>query len=625
MYKFSFKILLAAFLLVTASPAGKAQEKKVRTCVMFFSYSASMVAYQNMLDGFNESFIQPLHSPVSIVTEYLDLGRTNNEAYGRSIVEMYNEKFNDNGIDLIIAVGPGILPFLKNAGLKMLKNSPLILVDIFTSKEDSVNNAFQVNELPIYLKYNYFSKSIKTICDLYPDRQSVYCVNGDGMLDKYYKSILKATQDIYKGTHNFFDITGISIDSTLRRISKLPEESVVVIVSYSEDINGLPFTTPEVANLITKISKVPVFILGGDSFPKDGGAIGGYVINYVNVGREFGKAANQIISGSDPTSIKVNLPSFYQFIFDWRELKKWDLLDSRAIPQQSTFLYQPRSFFNEYKWYILGIVIFIGFQTLAIIYLVRAYRTQKKVKQQILENQIMFNKIIREDRLSKMTVLTASLAHELNQPLTAILSCAQAGMRFLDSDKLNREQAKELFENIIEDDKRAGGIISGVRSLMKLEIREKENVLINSLVKETLDIMRNEFSDHGVRVLFKVETSPVFVFGDKIQLQQVLLNFLRNSIDAIEKSESDEKRIEVTTNLVSDSVTVSVRDSGSGIDKTIFERIFKPFITTGKTGFGIGLAVSKSIIENHNGEIWAENITDGGAEFSFRLKTIKPE
>ena len=295
MNRFGFKIIITALLLILFSPAGSGQEKKARTCVIFFSYSASMNAYQNMLDGFNESFIQPLSGPVSIVTEYLDIGRTNNESYGRSIVEMYNQKYNENGIDLIIAVGPGILPFLKKAGLKMLKNSPLILVDIFTSQADSVNNASQVNELPIYLKYNYFSKSFNTICELFPDRRNVYCVNGDAMLDNYYKSILKDSQDSYRGSHKFIDITGISIDSTLHKISQLPEESIVVIVSYSEDINGLPFTTPEAANLITKISKVPVFILGSDSFPKDGGAIGGYVINYINVGREFGKAANQII------------------------------------------------------------------------------------------------------------------------------------------------------------------------------------------------------------------------------------------------------------------------------------------------------------------------------------------
>jgi signal transduction histidine kinase len=623
MYRFRFKIIITSLLLITLSFGGLALENKVRTCVIFFSYSASMVAYQNMLDGFNESFIQPLNGPVSIVTEYLDLGRTNNEAYGRSIVEMYNQKFNENGIDLIIAVGPGILPFLKRAGLKMLKNSPLILIDIFTSQSDSVNNASQVNGLPIYLKYNYFSKSFNTIRELFPDRRSVYCVNGDGILDKYYESILKDSRNDYSGKHKFIDIAGISIDSILSKIAQLPQESIVVIVSYSEDINGLPFTTPEATNLITKISKVPVFILGSDSFPKDGGAIGGYVINYTNVGKEFGKAATQIIRGTDPKSIEVDLPSFYQFIFDWRELKRWDLLDSKAIPDQSTFLYQHHSFLSEYKWYISGVMVFIVLQTLAIIFLVRAHRTQKSVRQQILENQDMLNKIVREDRLSKMAALTASLSHELNQPLTAILSCAQAGMRFLDTDKLDREQAKEIFNNIIEDDVRAGGIISSVRALMKLEIREKESVMVNSLVSETLDIMRNEIFKHKVKIKTKLDEGPVFVFADKIQLQQVLLNFLRNSIDALEKSDSDDKEIEVTMKLVRDTITVSVRDSGPGIDNGILEKIFQPFVTTGKTGFGIGLAVSRSIIENHKGEIWAENVPGGGAEFSFRLTTLK--
>jgi signal transduction histidine kinase len=623
MYRFGIKIIITVFLLITFSSEILAQEKKVKTCVMFFSFSASMGAYQNMLDGFNESFIQPLSSPVSIVAEYLDLGRTNNEAYGRSIVEMYNEKYKEDSVDLIIAVGPGILPFLKKAGLKILKNSPLILVDIYTSQTDSVNNAAQVNELPIYLKYTYFSNSFSTIFKLFPDRRNIYCVNGDGGLDKYYKSILQNSRESYIGTRKFIDITGISIDSTLRKIAVLPKESLVVLVSYNEDKNGLVFTTPEVANLISKISKVPVFILGGDSFPKDGGAIGGFVINYINVGREFGNAANQIIRGTNPKSIKVNLNSFYQYIFDWRELKRWDLLDSKVIPEQSTLLYQYHSLFSEYKWFILGIMVFMISQTLIIFYLIKAHRIQKKVKLQIVENQNLFNKIAREDRLSKMTVLTASLSHELYQPLTAILSFAQAGLRFLDSDKLDRDQAKEIFKSIIEDDKRASGIISGVRSLMKLETREKEKVMINSIVLETLEIMRNEMFSHGIKLITNLEITPISVFADKIQLQQVLLNFLRNSINILGKSDSDDKRIEVSTKLVKDSVIVSVRDSGPGIDKNILEKIFKPFVTTSRTGFGVGLAVSRSIIENHRGEIWAENIPGGGAEFSFRLSTIE--
>jgi two-component system sensor kinase FixL len=137
--------------------------------------------------------------------------------------------------------------------------------------------------------------------------------------------------------------------------------------------------------------------------------------------------------------------------------------------------------------------------------------------------------------------------------------------------------------------------------------------------------MRTELSRQGIRITTKFENSPVFVFADKIQLQQVLLNFLRNSIDAMENNNPGDKEIEVSMKLARDLVTVSIRDSGPGIDKSMFENIFKPFVTTGKTGFGIGLAVSRTIIENHLGEIWAENLPDGGAEFSFRLKTINNE
>jgi C4-dicarboxylate-specific signal transduction histidine kinase len=147
--------------------------------------------------------------------------------------------------------------------------------------------------------------------------------------------------------------------------------------------------------------------------------------------------------------------------------------------------------------------------------------------------------------------------------------------------------------------------------------------LVNSLVQETLDIMRNKIFRHGVKLTTNLEKTPIFVFADKIQLQQVLLNFLRNSIEAKGKNDSDDKRIKVSMNLVKDSVIVSVSDSEPWIDKSILEKVFKPFVTTGNTGFGIGLGISRSIIENHDGEIWAGNIPGEGAEFSFRLLTLK--
>jgi hypothetical protein len=225
----------------------------------------------------------------------------------------------------------------------------------------------------------------------------------------------------------------------------------------------------------------------------------------------------------------------------------------------------------------------------------------------------------------RLAQLTASLSHELNQPLTAIQYSAQAGIRFLKSGALDPIQAEEILGNIIEDNKRAAGIISSIRSMMKIETREMENVNLNSLIEETINIFNAEALYQQIQIKRELQDDPVYVLGDKIQLQQVILNFMSNAVAAMEKTDPENKILEITQLAENGSVTISVRDSGSGIDKTIKEKIFQPFVTSKESGFGIGLAISKSIIEKHNGEIWADNIKDGGAEFSFKLKVIKDE
>ena len=245
------------------------------------------------------------------------------------------------------------------------------------------------------------------------------------------------------------------------------------------------------------------------------------------------------------------------------------------------------------------------------------------LSERILETEKMYRELIREDRMAKMTELTASLSHELNQPLTAILFSAQAGKRFLQSGKLDQAQAEQILDNIIEDDKRAGGIISSVRSLMKLEHREKEKVDLNEVIRETADIYHNDAVRQNIKMIIKCNAEKAYILADKIQLQQVLMNFIRNAEIAMENTDPANKKLEVISAVDKGFITVSVRDSGPGIDSAIKEKIFEPFVTTRKGGTGIGLALSRSIIEAHDGKIWAENLPDGGADFSFRLNLLK--
>jgi two-component system sensor kinase FixL len=158
---------------------------------------------------------------------------------------------------------------------------------------------------------------------------------------------------------------------------------------------------------------------------------------------------------------------------------------------------------------------------------------------------------------------------------------------------------------------------------MKLEDREKENVNLSSVVQETISIFHSEAIKNNVRIETSCYSDPVWVYGDRIQLQQVLLNFMRNAINAMDSIRPESRLMVIMLSVSRGSATISVHDSGPGIAPEIKDRLFKPFVTNNKKGFGIGLALSRSIIEKHNGEIWALNLPDGGAQFSFRLKIAK--
>jgi signal transduction histidine kinase len=353
--------------------------------------------------------------------------------------------------------------------------------------------------------------------------------------------------------------------------------------------------------------------------------IGGYVFSFTKLGEELGSATRQILDGKQPANVIINKSSFYQHIYDWQMLKKWNLENSTTIPPGSIFYNKEPDIFAEYKWYFIGGLFFLFFETFLIFYLIRLIRRQKEIGKQKADTEFLYRSLVRDERLEIMSELTASLSHELNQPLTAILYNAQAGMRFLQSGKLDNAQTEEILRNIIEDDKRAGGLISSVRNLMKLETREMEKVNLNALIQESLIIFNFEAVHLQIEIRQYLEDKPVFVFADRIQIQQVILNFVSNAANAMESVDPDKKVMTIIEVIGKDTVTISVRDSGSGISAEIKENLFKPFVTSRKTGFGIGLALSHSIIEKHNGKIGAENHEGGGAEFFFTLKMMRDE
>lgn len=221
-------------------------------------------------------------------------------------------------------------------------------------------------------------------------------------------------------------------------------------------------------------------------------------------------------------------------------------------------------------------------------------------------------------RVTMLGELSGSLAHELNQPLAAILSNAQAAQRILRRDPSEVHEVQEILADIVENDRRAGHVIARLRGLLKKEARAHVSLNVNEVVLDCMRLMRNDLVNR--RVDCRVDLTPGLpsCLGDRIQLQQVLLNLIINACDAL-PNDGGQRTVTVRTLHSELGVCTEVADTGHGIAPDMLETIFSPFETTKPTGMGMGLAVCRTIIHAHGGRIWAENAMNGGARVSFDL------
>ena len=226
--------------------------------------------------------------------------------------------------------------------------------------------------------------------------------------------------------------------------------------------------------------------------------------------------------------------------------------------------------------------------------------------------------------LSRVTLLgelSASLAHELNQPLAAILSNAQAAQQFLKEEAFDVNELRQVLTKIVAEDKRAGEVIRHMRLLFrKGEVgRYFGNLAINKVVQDVLRLMHNDLMNQGVTVQTELAQNLPAVQGDRVQLQQVLLNLMLNGCEAMIDCDSSERQLLITSGMENGAVHVSVTDRGGGIPEETMERVFEPFFTTKADGMGLGLSVCRTIIEAHRGNICVRNNAEGGATFHFSL------
>ena len=223
-------------------------------------------------------------------------------------------------------------------------------------------------------------------------------------------------------------------------------------------------------------------------------------------------------------------------------------------------------------------------------------------------------------RVALMGEMSASIAHELNQPLAGILSNAAAGQRFIDKGDVDLREIRELLGDIIADGRRASDVMRGIREMVKKEQVERRPVDLNEVVMDAVRMVSPDAVLRSCQVETSLDASLRAIEGDPVQLQQVLLNLVINAFDAMRDTPVPRRKVVIATQSNGDgAVCTSVRDYGAGISEEMRDRVFDPFFTTKNEGLGMGLAIVRSIVESHGGTITIENADGGGARFGFVL------
>ena len=232
------------------------------------------------------------------------------------------------------------------------------------------------------------------------------------------------------------------------------------------------------------------------------------------------------------------------------------------------------------------------------------------------------NELSRVSRVLMMGELAASIAHEVNQPLAAVVTNAGAGLRWLAAATPNLEQARAALGRIVRDGERAGRVIGQIRALVNKAAPAHGPVEINQLIGETLPLLRSELNEHQIILRTEFTALPA-ISGDRVQLQQVLINLILNAIEAMHEVNVGLRALTIRTELETErALRVEVRDRGVGLDPAAVTQIFETFFSTKPRGMGMGLSVSRTIIEAHGGHLWAAANPGGGAIFQFTLPVV---
>jgi signal transduction histidine kinase len=517
--------------------------------------------------------------------------------------------------DLIIGVGAPATSFIQRHRRQLFSSVPAVFTAIearrvqYSSMTDN-DTVVAVIHRPLVL----FESFLK----IAPDTKTIAIVNGDSPNERFWRAEIERELKPLEGRveTRWYDKT--SYDDVLKQLAILPPHSAIFWNTMAVDGIGVAYEGDRALTRLHTVANAPIFSHDAAFL---GDVVGGPMHSPREGSRTAAGVAVRLLGGEKASDIKTPPSEYPAPQYDWRELRRWGISE-KLLPAGSTVLFREPSIWDRYRWQILSVLAVMLLQGGLIGILLYERRRRKgaefDVRQRIAE-------LAHVNRYALAGELTASIAHELNQPLGSILVNTETAALLLDESSLDIKELKEILSDIRRDDQRAGEVIRRLRSLLKRAPFDAREIDLNETVNETVDLVTALAHAHDVSLSRVLAGTPVPVKADNIQLQQVLINLMVNAMDAMNDLDKSQRRIVVRTALNDDSAEVEIADSGPGIQAGKSDEVFEPFYTTKPNGMGMGLSIARTIIDMHGGRITAGNSAGQGALFRINLPLARPD
>jgi signal transduction histidine kinase len=610
----AFTAALAIALLLATLDQSRAADPRPKRVLMLQSFGLRFKPWTDYAEYFRSEITKQSKVPIDFLDHSLLTARLNDDKALAPFVDYLGALYAERPPDLIVALGAPAAEFVQRYRHRLFPKTPMLITAVEARRVQY--DKLTENDTVAAAAHD-FPAAIETILQVLPDTKVIAVVNGASPNEVFWQGVFERELAPLRGRVELRWYNRLSFEDILKDAAHLPPHSAIFWHLMSVDAAGVTHEGNTALHRLSSAANAPIFSYLDVFF--DGSIVGGSMHSVEKGMAAAAAGAIRILNGEKASDVKIPPTQFELPRFDWRQMQRFGISDSN-LPPGSTVYFREPTLWERYSWQIALTLAVMLAQAGLISALLHERRGRHLAE---VQSRQRMAELAHVNRFSTAGELTASIAHEINQPLGAILTNAETADTILKPPTPDIGELRDIVKDILQDDRRASEVIRRMRSLLKKTPFELKSLELNDVARETVKFLSALAVARKVELVSVITPDALPILGDGIQLQQVILNLVVNGIDAMSDTPRETRIISIRTSRVENFAQLSVSDRGPGIPEDKLKDVFDPFFTSKAEGMGMGLSIARTIIEAHDGLIFAKNRDHGGASFRITLPLVQ--